>query len=58
MGSQISEFHETLEGQLGCDFSDFQILINRPEGHIHDQCHRILEFHLSEIESAKERISK
>ena len=29
-----------------------------PKGHIHDQCHRISEFHLSEIKPAKKRISK
>ena len=28
MDTEISEFHETLEVQLGCDFSDFQIFSN------------------------------
>ena len=58
MGPQISEFHETLEGQLGLHFSDLQIFCGCPEGHIYNECHRIIEFHLSEIKSAEKRISK
>ena len=58
MDTEISEFHETLEVQLGCDFSDFQIFSNGPEGHLHDKCDRITEFHLPEAEPPEKRISK
>lgn len=58
MDAKISEFHETLEGQLGCDFSDIQVFSDCPEGHIYNQCNRITEFHIPETESSEERVSK
>lgn len=56
MDIQISEFHETVEGQLGCHFPDLQVFRNRQEGHIHGQRNRITEFYLPEAQPPAERI--
>ena len=58
MDSKIPEFHEALERQLGRNFSNFQVFSYRPQGHLHDECDRITEFHLSEAEPSEKRISE
>ena len=58
MDAEISEFDETLEGQLGCRFANLQVFRGCQEGHIHNQCDRITEFHLPETQPPAERISK
>ena len=55
MNFETSEFYETLERQLGCDFSDFYIFSNSQESHIHDQRYRIAEFYLPETKPSEER---
>ena len=58
MVCKISEFHEKLEAELGCHLSDFQVFYRSKEGHLHNKCYRIAEFHLSEAEPPEKRISK
>ena len=58
MGPQISEFHEELEPELGCHLADLQVFCGGQEGDLHDECHRVTEFHLSEAEPPEERISQ
>lgn len=58
MNFEIPEFYETLERQLGCDFSDFYIFSNSQESHIHDQRYRIAEFYLPETKLSEERFSQ
>ena len=49
MVCEISEFDEKLEAELGCHLSDFQVFPRSQEGHLHNQCDRIAEFHLLQI---------
>lgn len=56
--SEISELHEKLEAELGCDQPNLQVFHRSKESHLHDKCHRIAKFHLSEAEPPEERISK
>ena len=58
MDAEISEFHETVEGQPGCRFPNFQVFRRCQESHIHNQCDRITEFHLPEAEPTEKRISQ
>ena len=58
MVCEISEFDEKLEAELGCHLSDFQVFPRSQEGHLHNQCDRIAEFHLSKAEPPEKRISK
>ena len=58
MVCKISEFHEKLEAKLGCHLPNFQVFHERKKSDLHDQCHRIPEFHLPEAEPSEKRISK
>ena len=44
MDSEISEFHEMLDRQRGCNLPDLQIFSDCQESHLYDQCDRIAEF--------------
>ena len=49
---------ETLERQLGCHLTNFQILIYSQKSHIYDKCHRITEFNIPKAKPPEKRISK
>ncbi len=54
----IFEFHEEPEPELGCHLAGLQVFCGGQEGHLHDECHRVTEFHRSEAEPPEERISQ
>ena len=58
MVREVSEFHEELETELGCNLTYLQVLHGCEEGDLHDQCDREPEFHLPETEPSEKRISQ
>lgn len=55
---KIPEFHENLEVELGCHFTDLQVFNYGEESHLHHECDWKPECHLPQTKPSAQRISQ